>query len=184
MRGHTRHHGLRRPDDAPPGSHDRDAGRDAAAPFAELGPALVSLIEGAAGCSPYLRDLMQRERVWLHEALLRPPEETFAALLEQARTEGAGRLGDALRQAKRRVALLTALADLGGVWPLESVTGALTEFADAAVAACLSVLVADELRKDRLPGATEADLRRRPAWSCSPWARWGQGSSTIPPTST
>ena len=36
----------------------------------------------------------------------------------------------ALRQAKRRVALITGLADLAGVWSLETVTSILTEFAD------------------------------------------------------
>ena len=38
-------------------------------------------------------------------------------------------LATGLRQAKRRIALITALADLGGVWPLEKVTGTLSEFA-------------------------------------------------------
>ena len=39
-------------------------------------------------------------------------------------------LGVALRKAKRRIALYTALADLGGVWRLEQVTGAISALAD------------------------------------------------------
>ena len=39
----------------------------------------------------------------------------------------------ALRVFKTEVALLTALADLGGVWPVMTVTAALTECADAAL---------------------------------------------------
>ena len=38
-----------------------------------------------------------------------------------------------LRRAKAEAALLIALADIGGVWPVERVTRALTEFADAAL---------------------------------------------------
>ena len=44
-----------------------------------------------------------------------------------------------LRRLKAELHLLTALADLGGVWDLDQVTGALTRFADAAVAAALAV---------------------------------------------
>ncbi len=40
----------------------------------------------------------------------------------------------ALRIYKSEVALLTALADLGGVWPVMTVTRVLSECADAAVA--------------------------------------------------
>jgi glutamate-ammonia-ligase adenylyltransferase len=36
----------------------------------------------------------------------------------------------ALRRAKRKAALLVAMADIGGIWPLESVTGALSKIAE------------------------------------------------------
>ncbi len=36
----------------------------------------------------------------------------------------------ALRQAKRKAALLAALADIAGIWPLEAVTGALSRIAE------------------------------------------------------
>ncbi|MEY4983438.1 MAG: hypothetical protein RIR62_1704, partial [Pseudomonadota bacterium] len=52
---------------------------------------------------------------------------------------------------------LTALADLGGVWPLETVTGALTRLADVAVDLSLKALVADEIRRGKLPGAVPDD---------------------------
>ena len=41
-----------------------------------------------------------------------------------------------LRRMKAQAALLIALADIGGVWPVARVTAALTDFADAAVDAC------------------------------------------------
>jgi [glutamine synthetase] adenylyltransferase / [glutamine synthetase]-adenylyl-L-tyrosine phosphorylase len=136
--------------------HDRGAGAEAARAFADLGPQLAGLLEGTAGCSPYLRDLMRREEHWLREALSRPPEDAFADLLT-ATTADLPRLPDSLREIKRRTALLIALADLGGVWSLEVVTGALTRFADRAVQVCITTLVADEIRRDRLPGATPDD---------------------------
>jgi [glutamine synthetase] adenylyltransferase / [glutamine synthetase]-adenylyl-L-tyrosine phosphorylase len=57
-----------------------------------------------------------------------------------------------LRRAKRRVALLAALADLAGVWSLDQVTGALTDLADRATHVGLVALVADEIRRGKLPG--------------------------------
>ncbi|MBC7736069.1 MAG: glutamine-synthetase adenylyltransferase, partial [Candidatus Saccharibacteria bacterium] len=61
-----------------------------------------------------------------------------------------------LRRAKRRVALWTGLCDLGGVWDLEAVTGALTDLADACVAVCVERLVEDEVRRGKLPDAIGA----------------------------
>ena len=47
-----------------------------------------------------------------------------------------------LRRFKSEVALLVALADLGGVWPVMAVTAALTGCADAAAAAAVRFLFA------------------------------------------
>ncbi len=47
----------------------------------------------------------------------------------------------ALRRARRRVALGTALADMTGVWDLDQVTETLTAFADAAIDAALGFLL-------------------------------------------
>ena len=66
-------------------------------------------------------------------------------------------MAGALRGAKRRLALITALADLGGVWPLETVTETLTRFADLAVQLALRTTVGAEIRRGKLPGATPAD---------------------------
>ncbi len=131
---------------------DRDAGAGVARSFADLGPDLALLLAGAAGCSPYLNGLMAREGDWLRSALVIAPETAFADLLAPLDTVPLDGLGPALRVAKRRVALLTALADLGGVWRLEAVTGALTTFADCAVDLSMRALIADEVRRGKLPG--------------------------------
>ena len=64
--------------------------------------------------------------------------------------------GVALRRARQRVALLVALADLGGVWGLDEVTEALTRFADAAVGGALTVLLREAVRTGKFRPGTEA----------------------------
>ena len=136
---------------------DRSAGEDARRAFGDMGPELAGLLAGVAGCSPYLKGLMAREADWLRVALQDAPENGVTALLDGLGAVPLDGLGAALRVAKRRVALLTALADLGGVWPLEAVTGALTALADRAVDLSIRGLVAEEIRRGKLPGQTEED---------------------------
>ena len=140
-----------------PIAFDAAAGADAAQAFADLAPELRALLAGTAGCSPYLKGLMEREADWLRAALTAAPETVLAAELQALDAVALDGLASALRQAKRRVALLTALADLGGVWPLEAVTGALSRLADRAVDISLRRLVADEIRRGKLPGQRPED---------------------------
>jgi glutamate-ammonia-ligase adenylyltransferase len=142
-----------------PIAHDPAAGAEAAAAFADLAPELRDLLAGTAGCSPFLKGLMAREADWLRAALAVEPETALAAVLAGLDELGLDVLGSALRQAKRRVALLVALADLGGVWGLEAVTGGLSRLADRAVDLSLKRLVAEEIRRGKLPGATPDDAQ-------------------------
>ncbi len=136
---------------------DAAQGADAWAALSDLPPEFRPLIEGTAGCSPYLRDLMRREGDWLRGALSEMPEAAFDAILAPLDQVPVDQLGDALRQAKRRAALLVALADLGGVWPVMQVTDALTRLADRAVHLAITRLVAEEIRRGKLPGQAEGD---------------------------
>ncbi|MFQ5984068.1 MAG: bifunctional [glutamine synthetase] adenylyltransferase/[glutamine synthetase]-adenylyl-L-tyrosine phosphorylase [Alphaproteobacteria bacterium] len=97
-----------------------------------------ALLDALFGNSPYLRRCLLAEMGYVRRLLARGP----GACLEEALggLEGADRaprpeLMARLRTAKRRVAVLTAVADIGGAWPLERVTGALTRFAEAALQA-------------------------------------------------
>lgn len=125
--------------------------------FAAQPPELRALLAGTAGCSPYLAGLMLREAEWLEAALPGVPETALSSTLAALDAIPLEALGAALRQAKRRVALLAGLADLGGVWSLEAVTGALTALADRAVDLALKRLVGDEIRRGKLPAATPED---------------------------
>ncbi|MCB2129724.1 MAG: glutamine-synthetase adenylyltransferase [Rhodobacteraceae bacterium] len=130
---------------------------DVAGRFSALDPALRGLLEGAAGCSPYLGHLMLREADWIEAALSGSPEAALDSALDGLGTLATDMLAPALRQAKARVALLAGLADLGGVWSLSEVTGALTRLADCAVHSSLRALVGDEIRRGKLPGAGPED---------------------------
>ncbi|MDW4497687.1 glutamine-synthetase adenylyltransferase [Sulfitobacter sp. D35] len=141
-----------------PRAHEPDRGREARALVPALDGDLGALVEGAAGCCPYLATLVAKEADWLPQALDNA-DAGAAAVLDAARGAGAdGSVKDDLRQAKRRLALLTALADLGGAWPLEKVTGLLTDLADAACEAALRDAIAIQIRRGKLPGMTEDDV--------------------------
>ena len=58
-----------------------------------------------------------------------------------------------LRRTKNEAALLIAIADIGGVWPVMQVTRALTELADTMVQAAVRFLLSDAARRDRLKPA-------------------------------
>jgi len=137
-----------------PRPFEPDRGREARARLPALVPELGALIEGAAGCSPYLSGLCETEAGWLGPAL-DDPEAAFEVVLAEAGGAPSEGIDDALRQAKRRAALLLALADLAGVWPLEEVTGRLTRLADLAVARALEPEIAAEVRRGKLPGMGE-----------------------------
>lgn len=137
--------------------HDTGVAAEVAAALADLPPALRDLCAASASCAPFLRDLLGREGAWVRSALAMAPETAFAALLAALEDLPLDQLGPALRQAKRRAALLIALADLGGVWDLAQVTGALTALADRAVQLCVTTLVAEEIRRGKLPPGDARD---------------------------
>ena len=137
-----------------PRPYDLDRAADTLADYADQPDQLAKFLAGVAGCSPYLADLLRREAEWIRSALA-DPEAAFADLLLDIPNFALTDLPAGLRQAKRRVALLAALADLACVWKLEKVTQALTDFADAAVQAAIVALVADEVRRGRLPASDD-----------------------------
>ncbi|MEO9575816.1 MAG: glutamine-synthetase adenylyltransferase [Tateyamaria sp.] len=126
-----------------------DRGEDAVAAVPGLSGAVRDLVYGAASCSPYLAGLIAHEAEWLRDAV----EDMDAAMASVLRApEGdMDAMRPALRSAKRRVALLAGLADLGGAWSLERITGALTSLADMATQAALGAALAHQVRRSKLP---------------------------------
>ena len=134
-----------------PRPFDNDRGTDAARAVPEVTGDLRALVQGAAGCSPYLAGLIQKEAQWLPQAL-EAPDDALSALLVSPDPDVPD-LRLRLRRAKRRVALLAGLADLAGAWSLEQVTAALTRLAEMACNAALSAALAAQARRGKLPKA-------------------------------
>ncbi|MFN3664259.1 MAG: glutamine-synthetase adenylyltransferase, partial [Yoonia sp.] len=139
-----------------PFAYDAARGADVLGSLPDVPPAVAELLAGTAGCSPYLAGLMLAEKDWLIAAL-DDPETAVDDLLAALGDVPLDALPLHLREMKRRIALITGLADLGGVWPLETVTGTLTRFADAAVDVCVTKLVAAEVARDKLPKGAPGD---------------------------
>lgn len=140
-----------------PRPFDPGLGAEARAAVPALAGDLAKLIEGTAGSSPYLKSLIHKEADWLPEAL-QDADAALARLFAELRAGAPDQRATSLRAAKRKVALLTALADLSGAWSLEKVTGTLTDFADLASQLALEATIGAEIRRKKLPGATEDDI--------------------------
>ena len=146
-----------------PGPASANGWRKSAAP--EPGKVLKSLI----AASPKVEALLTRPRRRLaismgsgRRAIPRVslrildanPDEHFAALLnDSARAVAATKDEDKamrlLRRMKSEAALLIALADIGGVWPVMRTTRALTELADTAVSSAVGFLLRDAATRGR-----------------------------------
>ena len=90
------------------------------------------------GNSPFLTLVAEQEPSFTGTLLIDGPDAARAGVMNfVAETQRRALAGDnpagPLRIAKRRLALTTALADITGAWPLETVTGALSDFAEAAL---------------------------------------------------
>ena len=115
-------------------------------------PQVSKLLSGIFGASPYLTELIVRNPIALHDALAAAPEERFAALVGRmtSAVASAAAMPDAMRALrlfKSDIALLIALCDLAGVWPVMTVTRRLAEAADAAVGAAVNFLFAQARAK-------------------------------------
>src|SRR3954470_18562307 len=107
---------------------------------------LAGIVAAIAEASPYLWDLIRADRDRFLALLEADPETQFAALIAEIDQAGLAVDNDddamrALRRGKSEAALLIALADIAGVWPVERITRALTEFADAALRAAVRYLL-------------------------------------------
>ena len=101
-----------------------------------------ALVRAVFGASPFLTSLILREPGMLLRCLAQDPDAHLASLGEALghSLAAAGSEADVmrlLRRYKSEVALLVALADIGGVWPVERVTAGLSDAADRVVAEAL-----------------------------------------------
>lgn len=120
-------------------------------------PELTDLLRATAACSPFLKKLLEQERDTLAD-FFENPESAFDTVLSELPETQDPDLARGLRKAKGQVALMTALADLSGVWSLEDVTERLSRFADAASSVALGAALHREVRQSNIPSMTEDDV--------------------------
>jgi glutamate-ammonia-ligase adenylyltransferase len=129
-------------------------------------PCVKTVLSGIADASPYLFDLLRADGARALQLLDNEPERQLAELIASTRAGASMAASEAeimqlLRRMKSEAALLIALCDIGGVWPVMQVTAALTELAVAAVQAALGYVLRQEAVRGRLlpahPDSPERD---------------------------
>lgn len=102
--------------------------------------------ESIAEASPYLYDLIKADAARFIRLLNSDPDQSVIDLLASVRDSVAAMPEEkavvrCLRQMKAEAGLLTALCDIGGVWPVMRVTQVLTEIADLSVQSAVHTLL-------------------------------------------
>jgi glutamate-ammonia-ligase adenylyltransferase len=124
-------------------------------------PIAGTLLESLAEHSPFLWELASSDPQRLLRLLESDPDKHLTALLAETRRAVAATSDEAqamrlLRLMKAEAALLIALCDIGGVWPVMRATRGLTDLADAAVDAAARFALAESVRAGRLLPKDEA----------------------------
>jgi len=111
------------------------------------------LLAALFGNSPFLDQCILNEPRFAAHLCKEAPETALSGLLAKvgkARDATTAELMRELRIARRRLALLTAAADVAGYWRLEQVTHALSSFAEAALRAAVGHLLRRAVRAGEL----------------------------------
>jgi glutamate-ammonia-ligase adenylyltransferase len=141
-----------------------------------LSPSEREALAPVFGASPYLAGLVRRDPARLSGLLDADPDLRLEDILERTRAlAGAAPevAAPALRRLKAEAHLLTALADLGGVWDLDKVTGALARFADAALASALASAASAEVAAGRLRPSADPGAGPVPGFYCIAMGKHG-----------
>src|SRR6476620_6952430 len=123
-------------------------------------PPARAILLGIAEFSPYLFDLIRADAARLIRLLACDPEPHLAALIETTSRDVLAVASEAdvmhlLRRMKSEAALLIALCDIGGVWPVMRVTAALTDLAVTSVQTALRFLLRQEVARGRMTAVND-----------------------------
>ena len=102
------------------------------------------------GNSPFLGNCLLRDLPFCDALLCQSADMTLTGILDDLAYPGPeprslSQIMQLLRQRKHQIALLAAVADVSGLWSLEQVTGALSDFAQCALQLTISQLLADQV---------------------------------------
>jgi len=118
-------------------------------------PPLTRILGGIAEAAPYLWELIQADAARFERLLDADPDGALGALLASTQSAAAAArsaedLMRILRRMKAEAALLIALADIGGAWPVARVTQALTDVAETALTAAVRYLLGEAVKRNKL----------------------------------
>jgi [glutamine synthetase] adenylyltransferase / [glutamine synthetase]-adenylyl-L-tyrosine phosphorylase len=118
-------------------------------------PLAKTILLGIAEASPYLFDLVRADGSRTIRLLESDPEAHLARLIENTCRDISAASSEAdvmasFRRMKSEAALLIALCDIGGVWPVMQVTAALTDLAVVSVQSALRYVLRQEAARGRL----------------------------------
>jgi glutamate-ammonia-ligase adenylyltransferase len=110
-------------------------------------PAVGALLRALFGNSPFLTQELTGHIEFVRDFVENGADATLDGLLAGLSALPVSELPTpavmkALRRAKRKASLLVALADIGGIWPLERVTHALSDIAEATLNRAVTHLLA------------------------------------------
>jgi [glutamine synthetase] adenylyltransferase / [glutamine synthetase]-adenylyl-L-tyrosine phosphorylase len=130
-------------------------------------PKLSALLAALAEHSPYLWELASEKPARLLAILEAEPAQHLERMLAKAERAVAAAKNESeamrlLRRAKSKAALLIAVADIGGVWPVMRTTAAVTNVADRTLAAAVKFLLADAIHRSKF----KPDDPSRPEHGC------------------
>jgi glutamate-ammonia-ligase adenylyltransferase len=136
---------------------------DEGAPLKALSARDIATLRRIADGSVFLWGLIEREPAGAAELIGDQPEPRLQAILDRvaaASREDRTTLAAILRRARNEAALLIALADIGDVWDGATVTQALSDFADAAIAAATAFALREAHEAGKLKLAYPDDPER------------------------
>ncbi len=154
---------------------------DSAAPTAFAGTPMEGAAAAAVAHAPYLRRLIERrpdlldlvDVAWAERLIATALADAAAIATEPPPLEDGMRT---LRRAKDAVHLATALADLSRAWPLNRVTGALTDFADAALRAAVAMGARERGERGQLtPASFDGECGPVPGFALIAMGKMGAG---------
>ena len=157
----------------------RDTGGQAAVAEALARREIAAFLAGAMDCAPFLRGLILDDPARTAKLLASDPAARMRSLTGTIRR--AWKKGDAaalmatLRRGRQETALLTALADLGGVWDVVQVTAALTAFAEAAVGAAVRFVLRETAEAGRITLADPQRPEEGSGWIVLGMGKFGAG---------